>query len=159
MATVYARGKEVEHNVPPKVGDRYLWFKTDRALIDLTIIKTTYDDKALEYGVQFSWKCYLGPVGSYNPAYEGEVVWNKAEWDVATLKVYIPPVKEEDLAPDEELCRSCRGAYFEMGKDLELMACIWCDRDKPGTSKKGPPIVEQTRRHDMCPAVPKKSTV
>lgn len=158
MATVYYRGGEKKENVPPKVGDRFWWYKSDRVLLVLTVLKTTYEEGSLAWGVHLRWDHYMGLVTIAAPEYNGEVTWDNHEWKAAHLKEFVEPVKAEDLGPDEELCHACRGMYFETERDLEILGCIWCDKDKPGTRKKSPPPPPPppppTQRSPLHPAVP-----
>lgn len=155
MATVYAFEKLTRENVPPVVGAKYWWYKTDRVLLVLTILETTYDPKAVTWGVKLRWDHYMGLVVMVNPEYTGEVVWDNHDWNAAHLKEYVPPVQEKDLAPDEELCNGCRGMYYETERDLEILGCWWCGSNMPGRKKKSLPSPPgPSRKSPLHPLVP-----
>lgn len=157
MATVYCQGTGEQENVAPTTGAKYWWYKSDRVLLVLTILETSYDPNAHgaaeDYEVKLRWDHYMGLVNTDKPVYSGETTWNRKEWEAANFQQYVKPLDREDLAPDEELCKSCCGCYFEVGRDLEIMGCIWCDKNKPGTRKKSPPAPQPSQRSPFHPAV------
>lgn len=153
MATVHSFDKITKENVPPVVGAQYWWYKRDKVLLVLTVLDVTSNS------IRLRWDHYMGLVTIANPEYTGEVVWDDHDWNAADLKEYIAPVKETDLAPDEELCGRCRGMYFECERDLEILGCLWCG-EKPGRKKKSPlPLPGPTRKSPLHPLVPAKDNM
>ncbi len=159
MATVYYRENGKKENITPKEGDRYWWFKSDRVLLILTIIETTYEKEAAKWDIKLRWDHYMGLVNTTNQERSGEIVWNNDEWNAVSLIEFIQPIQEIDLAADEELCRSCRGMYFEVERDFEICGCIWCDKNKPGTTKRSESIPKSSQRSPLHPVVPVKTEV
>lgn len=146
MATVYYMNQELQKNVDPVPGAMYWWYQHPRSLLTLTVLEVDGDN------IRLRWENYMVPAGM--TAATGKVVWNRQEWDAAELKEYRKPINKEDLGPDEALCRSCEGCYFEMGGDLEIFVCIWCDRGRPGRMKKSLPSPPLPRRSPFHPPVP-----
>lgn len=145
MATVYGRNGEKKERVRPKKGASYFWFAGDKLLLVVTVL-----GRKLYGGVKIGYRHYLGQISRNFKS--GIVIWDRLEWQHAQLKKYRAPVKEKDLKEDEELCPMCNGMYFEIERDLEILACVWCGGD--GKRKKRPPTPMPTCRSPLHPQVP-----
>lgn len=154
MAIVYYVDGSEEKKITPVEGSMFWWYKNARVVLKLTVLKTGYTKEASTWSVTLKWDHYCGLVNTRDPEYTGDVTWNDREWDAANLMAYVEPMKEENLGPDEELCRSCNGTYFEMERDLDILRCIWCDKSRPGTNKKQPEATQPNKRSPFHPTVP-----
>lgn len=136
---------------PLAVGNKYWWRRRNmRGAFTMEVLQLS------EAGVKF--KATYDFYGLGNPE---EVTWSMEEWNAAlkdsTIHDYLPPVKQEDLKPDEELCHMCHGSRWERMRDSDIEPCIWCSFT--GKRKKSPPV-EPTHheRSPMHPPVPIKKT-
>ena len=127
----------------PHPGDRYFWFANSRRLLVVEVV-------AVAAAVTLRWWHYRG-LACHGDPLQGEVVWTSAEWRAAHLMEFKAPIPETDVCPEEELCRTCGGTYFEVERDLEIMPCVWCD----GTGKQARRELPKapTRRSQLHPEV------
>ncbi len=132
----------------PDVGEMFWWYSHDRLLLVLTVLEETKPDT-----MRLKWEIYKGLVSPDEPR-TGEIEWTMEEWNVAHLKQFVPPLTAANLGPDEELCRTCDGMYFETERDFEILGCIWCSGT--GKRKKRPEEPKPTQRSPLHPEIPPK---
>lgn len=137
----------------PEVGRKYWWIRVSCKSPELLTVEKVTDPP---YG-----GIKLSMTDAFYKSATREVVWNWQEWEHAagdggeSIQDYLPPVKKEDLTPDEELCRVCNGGRWEFTRDSDVLPCMWCGME--GKRKRREPIPPtHSRRSDHHPELPIK---
>ncbi len=141
--------------ITPVIGNRYWWYSHSRMVLTITVVDVESDvpfDEPNFGSVKLHWQLYKGLV-SNTTITEGDVVWTGEEWNSASLMPHKNPLTEKDLEPDEQLCRSCNGTYFEVERDFDILPCIWCKTT--GKTQKSLPPSKPVRRSMVHPEVKK----
>jgi len=145
---------DMDKNVAePALGNKYWWLGGPNygpAIFE--VIGMIKETPSLTSGIRFhAWVHYK----DLDPTDVGEVEWTIQEWLTArserTVINWLPPITEEDLAADEEICRSCNGARWEQERDSEILACIWCSFTGKKKKPLPPPEPTHERRSSLHP--------